>query len=672
MARPKNYLPWAKYRKWFMQSVPPPDPSQGNKNFKPLCTLCKENKSASITCCSNLRKHMQKCHLLIFEADKDDDDDADEDEDEEGLSGQPTPKKRKQSSTKCSPKKFGKRSIFTPGRHVSQSRLDELVLNVVIENRLPFRFVESKSTRELIAAIVPPSCTLLREKTLRSRVLAKLQSMKAALKTELASVSTVSTTADAWKTRGRGYVAVTAHWLKSDTLERRSAALALRRIEGTQDYDAIANVLESIFSEYELDNSKISSVVTDNGSNFCKAFRVYGVRDVDEVGGSDQEDGDWEDVEVEEVDLAETIEQSDRSVIELPTHRRCASHTLSRIAVYDVEGVLGRDTSLKHLHDSVMSKCSALWRYQSRSTNGHDKIKSVLGTLLPTPNETRWNSKFDALSHILKLTQEKAPELRELITSRTTEYFTPNEITWMKEYKEVMQPLADALDILQQENNVCIGYLLPTLHRLLQTQSRLLEGRGTNGLRYLKPVAQSIRDSVRRRFNSGNQRLLWNQELVVAACLVPALRLNWVRDFVEDGPAKVEQARQWVLDAAKDLEEECDSQAQQTLEITPEEESEARNSFRRLFGFSQNSNKRLASSCSASEVLNRFLSGDASAESDKLYRKIFIKFNTCIPSSAPVERFFSRAKLVMVPGRNRLGDKNFESLVLLEANSSLF
>lgn len=65
---------------------------------------------------------------------------------------------------------------------------------------------------------------------------------------------------------------MTAHWLNPETLEQRSAALALRRVIGSQTYDVLATLLEEVFNEYGIEG-KVSSVVTDNGSNFCKAFR---------------------------------------------------------------------------------------------------------------------------------------------------------------------------------------------------------------------------------------------------------------------------------------------------------------------------------------------------------------------------------------------------------------
>jgi len=50
---------------------------------------------------------------------------------------------------------------------------------------------------------------------------------------------------------------------------------------------------------------------------------------------------------------------------------------------------------------------------------------------------------------------------------------------------------------------------------------------------------------------------------------------------------------------------------------------------------------------------------------------LFLRYNTTLPSSAPVERLFSAGALVLTKRQNRLSDTLFESLVLLKLNKHL-
>lgn len=120
-----------------------------------------------------------------------------------------------------------------------------------------------------------PRCKMRGRRFYRKQIAATYITKKAVLKNELKEdAKWICTTADGWTSRRRAFIGITVHWLNQN-LKRRSACLAVRRVVGTCDYDVIAKLLESVYEEFDI-LDKVIATITDNGSNFVKAFRLYG------------------------------------------------------------------------------------------------------------------------------------------------------------------------------------------------------------------------------------------------------------------------------------------------------------------------------------------------------------------------------------------------------------
>ncbi|XP_018400179.1 PREDICTED: uncharacterized protein LOC108777723 [Cyphomyrmex costatus] len=356
---------------------------------------------------------------------------------------------------------------------ITQKKVDTAILRFVIETVQPLSLVDNPAFIDLFKIGLPSSIRIICTKTLREKLIQSYVDMKSALDKKLSKIDILSTTADLWSKAKRSYLGITAHWIDERTLKRESAALACRRMKGKHSFDVLASAINSVFLEYHIQN-KVCCTTTDNGSNFVKAFREF---EKDEI-----------DINIEFHDLnnlltiheTKDIEAEDLEFITLPPHHRCVSHTLNLIAVKDADKALD-DISYKKKYRVTFAKLSKLWNKQNQSTQVADKIKENCGVYLKTPVITRWNSTFDSVYQLVTLLKEDSDKINQCLDFCNLQRLTNNEIKFLDEYCQVMEPLAKALDILQSDIGMYMGYLLPVLNslqeKLLNIEHQLMDCR---------------------------------------------------------------------------------------------------------------------------------------------------------------------------------------------------
>ncbi len=276
---------------------------------------------------------------------------------------------------------------------------------------------------------------------------------------------------------------MTCHWLKEDNFARQSIALALSRFTGSHTYDKIAEFLVNIHSCYELDSTKITHIVTDNGANFMKAFREFSADN--EASGNENEDtgeeGQSESIQSTDMSIAldmtatanttdtdsnEALAVADKNIFYLPKHLSCSAHTLNLVGAKDSNSALD-DIAYKRLYRAVTAKCTALSKAVHRSPKNAEIIQEICGRTIPKANTTRWNSEYDSLKTINNFGSNKTNSVMERLKLPKLQDV---ELQFLSEWVTVMQPLATALDLMQGEYNVesYFGAILPTILRLLK------------------------------------------------------------------------------------------------------------------------------------------------------------------------------------------------------------
>lgn len=250
---------------------------------------------------------------------------------------------------------------------------------------------------------------------------------------------------------------MTAHWICRETLHRKSANIALKRIIGRHTSEALTNMIQDILIDYNI-TSKIVKIVTDNAANFVKAMKET------------EEETSMDETGIEFISLTKILRNATH-INNIPLHQRCAAHTLNLCMTSDILNALKKalkqvdtveqqqadsedeiefdedldlDVTLidsainyRNVSDSTFKKTKDLWNRQSRSTLSADVIKKVLGVYLITPNETRWNSLLDSLTQLLSFIKTRPAELKDMFKQLKLDYFTTEEINFIKHYVSV-------------------------------------------------------------------------------------------------------------------------------------------------------------------------------------------------------------------------------------------
>lgn len=464
----------------------------------------------------------------------------------------------------------------------------------------------------------------------------------------------VSTTADLWSSNNRSFLGVTVHWIDSVSLERRKAAIACRRFKGIHTYDRIATEIEDIFSEYGLTHEKITACVTDNGSNFVKAFREYqhveSEEEEEEEGEEDSGEGEVHFIDLNSV-LSADDEDAQLGLCVLPPHHRCAAHTLNLVANNEVDKWLATNPESRAVYRSATAKCSSLWTKSSRSTVAAECVEEVSDRKLIVPTVTRWNSFYDAYSRI---TEMPLTDINNLCTQFQIKCMNDREYLFLKEYCAIMKPFTVALDILQGEETSFYGTLQPTLEILMAKTLAMKNG--------LSPMTTGLPEVIVGAIKTRFAAILDSKAALLASVSLPKFKLRWVKE-----EARRDHITLLLTTECRTLTEELAAvmpDPPQPAAVAPSEEDD-------FFSFEEPVNVSDEAPMSVETEVTSYLNSAPVMESLHLFpriKKIALRYNAPTPSSAPVERLFSLGSLVLTPKRNRLSDGRFQRLLLMRFN----
>jgi hypothetical protein len=552
---------------------------------------------------------------------------------------------------------------------LTQAALDEYILDYVVENVLSLHHVSSAGFTKFVTRLTQGHLSPRCRQTITRQLEDRFTNQKEALRCKLESVEYICTTADCWTSRRRGFLGVTAHWLDSITLERKGACLAVRELKGKHTYDVIAQALESVHDEFQI-SSRVCFTVTDSGANFLKAFKHFGLEETDVAVSTDNSNSnneDNEDMQFAQVnDVLQPQFNSDEDVNEyvvykLPPHRKCSCHLLNLVASKDTEKIEGQ---CKQISTQTFAKLTALWNKQNRSVNVAELIRESLGMLLVTPGDTRWNSFYDAMKKVngILSNPELEAKFHKLCDDIGIKRLTNVQKVFIAEYVRVMAPLCCGLDVLQGDKIAALGFLLPTLTVMkIQLEEMLNDANSDSKLTLCRSLAEAVLAGITNRFADVFQ----DNNAKLAAVVHPQFKLDWICN----GHDKSELTRM-LKDAVSNLVDVPDPQQREEASAASSSSTTSTSASTSSF-FARFKRNADTVPDEANQEVEKFLA-DASQDVQSLksypnIRKLFVKLNTGLPSSASVERLFSLGGRVFTPMRSRLSSSHFEMMVFLRA-----
>lgn len=539
----------------------------------------------------------------------------------------------------------------------------------------------------------------------------------------------VCTTSDVWSSRAQSFFGMTIHFLNTE-FKRESFVLGFRQLKYKQTNKELAEIILKIYADFNISTSKVTHMVTDGGSAFCKAFKIYGTG-VDSLverpailhdnnGGTnnDNDDGDVaEDVPFMQYDDGE---QFYSNILNFNAEDDNEPNNSDDDIEPEGTDNMPDDEFFDFEDDAIMSEVP---------TTDSSELRNDEFASQPLPPQRRCQS------HLLHLTgsdfEENLTGRAKTIFIRTlnrlqslwvfprrssqaktysqeilgTSLLIPCPTRWNSKYdaiskvldlgptkidkyikslKQNMKSAAHLAD-LEKEDWLMINVYVKVLKPIATALDRL-QGEKDCSQGYILPtlfamrhrlteldggtLLKSCRDTmlkaIDKRFGLFFKIADSNRDLILASVTIPKFKTNFIESNVD------------CLFVQRFLVEECISlqSISNSNQINERNDDEINDTEDFYVSYASNRPNRRGSIESAIEgEVSKYLAdsrGDISILLEYAsVMQVYFKHNTTLSASAAVERLFSQSSLIFTPRRNRLLPENFERILLMKHNQKI-
>ena len=227
---------------------------------------------------------------------------------------------------------------------------------------------------------------------------------------------------------------------------------------------------------------------------------------------------------------------------------------------------------------------------------------------------------------------------------------------------QALAPIAVALDRLQGEHNTYYADLLPTL---FSVNNQLASLQSVN-LRHCVPLLNAVTVGFQRRFSDFLNLAPDVNMAILSTMTHPYFKLRWLPPSLSSQRSRLQSL---LVSSAKNMA------LASPYPCAPNKSDDSDDDY---FGFTQiqssdtTDNRSVSGTAKHELEVFQFLEDPrkdiAMLNSYPCVKKLFMQCNVVLPSSAPVERLFSFAGIIIRPHRRKMADNTFEQLLLLKEN----
>ncbi|XP_047028806.1 E3 SUMO-protein ligase ZBED1-like [Helicoverpa zea] len=358
-------------------------------------------------------------------------------------------------------------------RHRVQ-QLDEQLVRMIAKGYHALRLVDEVEFRKFVE-MLNPGYTLPTRKTLSESLLPKVYNkVLETVKKQIAKAAAVCITTDAWTSCVHdGYIAVTAHFIDTETHKVCTVMIGCLEFEERHTSANLKGFLEAKFQEWNI-SQFVNVIVSDNAANILSAVRLGGWRS-------------------------------------LP----CYAHTLNLV----VQG------SLDALSDT-MDRVKGVIEYFHRSHPAKKKLVEIQEQMHISPLKlkqdvtTRWNSTYDALNRLLRM---KEALIATLAIMRPDINLPQDDWIVIEKATEVLKPFYEVTTEISGEQYVSASKYIV----LCKIINRSLSKYSPDGHPKLERLHNALKQQMAQRFGDVENKPL----LCEATILDPRFKKSGFSDL---------------------------------------------------------------------------------------------------------------------------------------------